>query len=156
DLEAVLQNILAVTGAETQSSEKLTQFLMEVADVGFHHCLFADFENVPVHLVLSFLDHFFDARRVNSTVLDKFGQGKPGSFAADVVKGTHNDNAGSVVNNDIHACRFFEGADVAAFAADDAALHIVAGDVYGADGAVGGVSRRVALNGGDDDFAGFL
>ena len=49
-----------------------------------------------------------------------------------------------------------EGADVAAFAADDPALHVVAGDIDGADGGVGGVLGGVALDGGGQDLAGLL
>ena len=42
------------------------------------------------------------------------------------------------------------------FAADDAALHVVAGDVHGADRRVGGVLGGVALDGGGQDLAGLL
>ena len=42
------------------------------------------------------------------------------------------------------------------FAADDPALHVVGGDVDGADGGLGGVRRGVALDGGGEDLAGLL
>src|SRR5262249_20386209 len=50
----------------------------------------------------------------------------------------------------------FEGANVAPFAADDAPLHVVAGNVNGADGGVRGMPRRDSLNSRDDDFARLL
>ncbi len=93
---------------------------------------------------------------MNAAVLDQLGQGQPGGFAADVVEGADDDDAGRVVDDDVHAGRLLEGADVAPFAADDAALHVVAGDVHRADGGVGGVFGGVALDGGGEDFAGFL
>src|SRR5262249_12700412 len=49
---------------------------------------------------------------------------------------------------------FFEGANVAPFAADDASLHVVAGDVHGANRGVGRVLGGVAMNGRGQDAAG--
>ena len=85
-----------------------------------------------------------------------FVQRQPGDLAADGVEGADDDDAGRVVHDDVHAGGLLEGADVAAFAADDAALHVVAGDVDGADGGVGGVLGGVALDGRGQDLAGLL
>ena len=74
-----------------------------------------------------------------------------GDFAADVVEGRHDDHAGRVVDDHVDAGRLFEGADVAAFAADDAALHFVVGNIDGGDGGFGRVGGGVALHGHADD-----
>ena len=100
------------------------------------------------------VDHLLDARRVDAAVLDQLGQRQPGRLAADVVEGADDDHAGRVVHDHVHAGALLEGADVAAFAADDAALHVVAGDVHGADGGVGGVLGGVAVDGGGQDARG--
>ena len=52
-----------------------------------------------------------------------------GDLAANVVEGADDDHPGRIVDDDVHAGGLLEGADVAAFAADDAALHVVAGDI---------------------------
>ena len=85
-----------------------------------------------------------------------FDQRQAGDLAADVVEGADDDDAGRVVDDHVDAGRLLEGADVAPFAADDAALHVVAGDVDRADGGVGGVLGGVAVDGGRQDAAGFF
>ena len=125
-------------------------------DVRFLHRLLADFEDVLLHLLLRLLDDFLDARGVNAAVLDQLGQRQPGDLAADVVEGADDDDAGRVVDDHVDAGALLEGADVAPFAADDPALHVVAGNVDGADGGVGGVLGGVALDGGRQDLAGLL
>src|SRR5205807_6972618 len=77
-----------------------------------------------------------------------------GGLAADVVEGADDHHAGRVVHDHVHAGGLLEGADVAALAADDPALHVVRGNVHGADRGVGGVLGGVALDGGGQDFAG--
>ena len=49
-----------------------------------------------------------------------------------------------------------EGADVAALAADDPALHLVRRQVHDRDGVLGGVVGGHALDRGDDDVAGLV
>ena len=116
----------------------------------------ADFQDVLLHLGLRLGDHFLDPRRMNSAVLDQLGQRQPGRLAADVVEGADDHHARRVVDDHVDAGAFLEGADVAALAADDPALHVVAGNVHGADGGVGGVLGGVAVDGGGQDAAGLL
>ena len=131
-----------------------TSFSCSGADVRLQHRLLADLQDVLLHLLLRLGDHLLDARRVDAAVLDQLGQREPGGLAADVVEGADDDHAGRVVHDHVHAGGLLEGADVAALAADDAALHVVGGDVHGADGGVGGVLGGVALDGGRQDLAG--
>jgi len=51
---------------------------------------------------------------------------------------------------------FFKRADVAAFAADDPALHRVVGDAHAADGVIRGLFGGVALDRLDDDLLALL
>ena len=151
------KHVLAIAGAELQAAEQVHDlFVNRRADVGFVHGRPADFQDVLFHLFLSLDDDFLDARRVDAAVLDQLLQSKAGGFAAHVVEGADDDDAWRVVDDHVDAGRLLERADIAAFAADDAPFHVVAGNVDGADGRVGGVLRGVALDRGRQDFAGLL
>ena len=91
---------------------------------------------------------------MDPAILDQLGQGQLGGLAANVVEGADDDHAGGVVDDDVDAGGLLEGADVAAFPADDAALDVVAGNVDAADGGVGGVLGGVAVDGAGQDLAG--
>src|SRR5687768_10520029 len=93
---------------------------------------------------------------MDTAVLNQLAEGKPGDLAADVVEGADDDDAGRVVDDDVDSGRLLEGADVAALTADDAALHVVGGDIDSADGGVGGVLGGIAMDGGSEDAAGFF
>ena len=71
-------------------------------------------------------------------------------------KPDQDDRLGGVVDDQVDAGRLLERADVAALAADDPALHLVAGQVDDGDGVLGGVVGGDALHRGDDDLAGLL
>src|SRR5262249_50103193 len=61
---------------------------------------------------------------------------------------------GRVVDDDIDAGRFLERADVTAFFADDAALHVIGGEIDRRDGVLGDAFVGEALNGVEDNLAG--
>ena len=82
------------------------------------------------------------------------GEGEAPDFAADGVEAGDGDDVGGVVDDEVAADGGFEGADVAALAADDASLHFVAGDLDDGDGGFGGDFGGNALDGGGDDLAG--
>ena len=77
-------------------------------------------------------------------------------LAAHRVEAREDDRLGRVVDDEVDAGHLLEGADVAALAADDAALHVVARDVDDRDGRLGGVVGGDALDGDADDVAGLL
>ena len=52
-------------------------------------------------------------------------EGHPGDLAADRVEAGEDHRLGRVVDDQVDAGRLLEGADVAALAADDPALHLV-------------------------------
>lgn len=68
-----------------------------------------------------------------ASILDESNECEFADFAADVVEGGDDDDARSVIHDDINAGRFLEGANIAAFSADDAAFDFIAGDIDGGD-----------------------
>ena len=60
---------------------------------------------------------------------DELLEGEPADLAPDRVEAGQQHRLGGVVDDHVDAGDGLEGADVAAFAADDAALHLVAGQV---------------------------
>ena len=72
------------------------------------------------------LDDFLDAGGMDAPVGDEALEGHPGDLAAHRVEAGDDDRLGRVVDDDVDAGEGLEGADVAALAADDAALHLVA------------------------------
>ncbi len=128
-------------------------FSCRPATPGFLCRLEAELADALVHLLLRFADDLLDAAGMDAAVLDQLDQRQLGHFAADVVEGRDDDDARRIVDDDVDARLLFEGADVAPFAADDSALHLVVGNVDGRDGRFGGMRGGVALNGHRQDFA---
>ena len=75
--------------------------------------------------VACFLHHFLDAARVDAPVGDQALQRQPPDFPPYRVEAGDHDGVGGVVDDDVHAGRRLERADVAALAADDPALHLI-------------------------------
>ncbi len=74
-------------------------------------------------------------------------------LAADRVEAREDDGLWGVIDDEVDARERLESPDVAALAADDAALHVVARDVDDRDGGLGGVIGRHTLDGDADDVA---
>jgi hypothetical protein len=55
---------------------------------------------------------------------------RPGDLTPDRVEGADDDGLGGVIDDQVNARRLLEGADVAALAADDPALHFVVRQVH--------------------------
>ena len=77
-------------------------------------------------------------------------------LAAHGIESGYDHGFGRVVDDQVHAGGGLQGADVAALAADDAALHIVVGQVDDGNGGLRHVVGRAALDRQGDDVAGFL
>ena len=90
---------------------------------------------------------------MDAAVLDQLVQRQLGDLAADVVEGRDDDHARRIVDDHVDAVAFSKARMLRPFAADDAALHVVVGNVDGGDGRFGGVRGGVALNGHRQDFA---
>ena len=93
---------------------------------------------------------------MDAAVLDQLLQGQPGDLPADGVEAGDGDHLGGVVDVEIHTGEGLQGADVAALAADDAALHLVIGQGYHRDGGFRHMVRGAALDGQGEDLLGPL
>ena len=118
--------------------------------------VFAELLDVLLQFLLRGDDDLLDPRRVNAAVGDELVQGQAGDFPADHVEAADDDHARRVVDDQVDAGGLFEGADVAALAADDPPLHFVVGNADRAGRRLGGMRGRVTLERRDDDLAGLL
>ena len=90
---------------------------------------------------------------MDAAVGDELFKGQPRNLAAHGVKRRNGDRLGRVVDDEVDARDGLEGADIAALAADDAALHLIVRQRHNGNGGLGHMVRRAALNGGGDDLA---
>ena len=82
---------------------------------------------------------------MDAAVLDQLQQRQLGDLAADPVERREHDGLRRVVDDEVDAGQVLEGADVAALAADDAALHVVRRQLDERGRRLRGVTRRDAL-----------
>ncbi len=90
---------------------------------------------------------------MDPAILDELRERQTSHLPADRVEAADEHRLGGVVDDEIDASGLLQGADVAALAADDAALHLVRGDGHHGHGHLGGVVDHDALDGGDHDVA---
>ena len=98
-------------------------------------------------------DDLLDAAWVDAAVLDELRQREPCHLTTDRVEAADEHRLGRVVDDQVDPGGLLEGPDVAALAADDAALHLVRRDGHDRHGHLGGVVDHHALDGGHDDVA---
>src|SRR5262249_22639313 len=84
NFQTVLQHVLAVARPELESPQKLHKLLVDRIDAAVEHCLFADLEDVFLHLLLSLFNHFFNTRGMDATILDQLRECQPRDFAANI------------------------------------------------------------------------
>src|SRR5690606_26013302 len=85
-LDAVLQDVLAVAGAELQPSQELDQLRMQAVYPCLEGGLLALFPDDVFHFFLGLFHHLFDASRVDAAVGHQLLQGDPGDLPADGIK----------------------------------------------------------------------
>ncbi len=146
DLDRVAQHILAIAGAEPEAPHRLDDLRMKALHVGLDDSLGAEGVDAVLHLPARVLHGLLDARWVHAAIGDELLQSLDGDGLAHAVEAAHGDDAGRVVDDDVDASGLLDGADVASLAADQPALHVVAGDLHRAhDGVCGGLAR-IALD----------
>ena len=155
-LAGVLQEVLPVGGAVFHTADQPDQFDVQAMDAQVDTGALAGLQNLVLELLLDLRDHLLDAGRVDAAVDDQLVERQPRHFAAHGVEGGKQDGVGGVVDDDLHARGGLQGADVAAFAADDTALDLIVVDGEGRDRVLDGGFRRGALDGVDDDPLRFL
>ena len=136
-LERVRKQVLAVGGAELEAAHGAQGVAREAGEAEFEAGLLAGVAHDPVHLVGGLLDYLFDAAGVDAAVCQHALDGPLGDLAADGVEGADDDGLGGVVDDEVDARGRLDGPDVAAFAADDAALELLVGEVDDGDAALG-------------------
>ena len=153
-LDEVSEHVLAVAGAVLEPAECRQQPLVEIGDADVGEGVAGGAQAQLVDLGLALLVGLLDAVRVDAAVEDEPLEGEPADLAPHRIEARQQHGLGGVVDDQVDAGDGLVGADVAALAADDAALHVVAGQVHHADDGLGGLLARDALDGLDDDLAG--
>ena len=158
DLDGVLQDVLAVAGAVAQAAEQILTSSgwmpwMPVSKVARSPSLlmiccrprglaFSTISSMRAGWMRPSTISFSSAiRAISRRTGSNDGQG---------------DRLRRVVDDEVYAGQRLERADIAALAADDAALHLIIGQRNDRDGRLGNVVCRAALDGSGDDLAGGL
>ena len=154
DFQRMLKDVLGKGGAVTELPEQADQFGMNAVNARIERRLFADFADLRIQFLLALLHDVFNARGVNAPILNQAFQRHFGDLPPQGAVGRENDGFRGVVNDEINACGGFEGADIAAFAADDAPFHILAGQGDGGDGLFIDIVAGVTLDHIAEDILG--
>src|SRR3954447_1158958 len=152
-LDRVGEHVLPVRGPEAQAPEHLAQLGVDRAGVGVEHRLLAELGDVTVELGLGLVVGLLDTGRMDAPVLKQLLECHARELAADAVEAREHDRARRVVDDEVDAGEILEGADVAALPADDAALHVIGGQVDNRHRRLGRVARRHALHAHGEDVA---
>ena len=153
-LDEVLEHVLAVAGAVAQPAEQRDQLGVHLGDADLDQGVLAGPDAQRLDLDLGPLVLLLDALRVDAAVEHQRLEGQPADLAADRVEAGEQHGFRGVVDDDVDAGDGLVGADVAALAADDPALHVVARQVQHGDDGLGGLLARDPLDGQGDDPAG--
>ena len=152
-LDRVREHVLAVRGAVLQPAERRHQIGVERLDLGVEARLLAALGDVGLELGLRLVVGLLDPRRVDAAVLEQLLERHPGDLAAHAVEAGEDHRVRRVVDDEVDAGQVLERADVAALAADDAALHVVGRELHDRDGRLGGVAGGEALHHDGEDVA---
>ena len=115
-----------------------------------------DFDNLVVDVFSHLGNHFFNARRVNTSVGHQLVERQTGNLATHRIKARQYDGFRGVVDDNFNAGSGFERADVASFATDDTSFDFVVFDVEYRNAVFNGVFHCSPLNRLDNDFLRFL
>ena len=129
---------------------------MQAMDAQVDRGAFADLDDLLLDLFLDFGHHLFDTGRMDAAVGHQLVERQTCDFAAHGVETAQDNGFGRVVHDDFDAGRGFQRTDVAAFAADDAALDLVAFDVEYRHGVFDRRLGRHALDRRYDDALGLF
>ena len=121
----MLQDVLPVGGAVLHPADQLHQLGVHAANSDVVHRLLPRLDDALIDVALGLLDDLLDAPRMDAAVGDQALQREAADLAAHRLEARDDHGVGRVVDDDVHPGRRFERADVAALAADDAALHFV-------------------------------
>ena len=109
----------------SQPAQQLDDLRRQAGHAGLVGGRLAGLADDDVDLGARLGDDLLDPPGVDAAVLDELGQGQAGDLAPDRVEAADEHRLGRVVDDQVDAGGLLQGADVAALAADDAALHLV-------------------------------
>ncbi len=155
-LAGVLQQILTVARAVFHLAHHAYQVGVQSVYAQVDGGALAGFDDFLLDLPAYLGHHLLDAGRVYAAVGDELVQGQAGDLAAHGVKSRQHDGLGGIVDDNLDAGGRLQGAYVAAFAADNAALDLVGVDVEDGDRVLDGSLGGDALDGLHHDALGLL
>ena len=113
-LQRMVEHVLAVAGAVTQTPQQLDQLGMDAVHAGFDDGALAFLLDGGVHLAARLLDRLFNARGVDAAVRNQALQRNARHLAAHRLEAGERDGLRCIVDDEIDAGERFDGADVAA------------------------------------------
>ena len=155
DFQRVHQHVLTVRRAIAKSAEETKHLGMNIGDAEGERGRLPFLEELLIELLTHLLDQLLDARGMDAAILHESFERDAGDLAANRIEAGENDCLGGVVDDEVDAGGQFQRADVAPFAADDAALHVLAREIDDGDGVLRDVIRGHALDGHTEDLARF-
>ena len=147
DLHRVLERVLAVRGAELQSSQKLEELGVEIRNPDLERGGLTVGQQLLLHLSLDLGYQLLNAAGVDAPILDQLGQRQSRDLTSHRFEAREDHRLGRVVNDQIDTCRLFESSDVAALSTDDSALHLVRRQIDDRHRTLDYVLRRDPLDG---------
>ena len=152
-LDRVREHVLAVARAVLQAAEDADQLGVEALDVGVERRLLAGLDDVALELGLGLVVGLLDPGRVDAAVREELLERHAGDLAAHAVEAGQDHGVRRVVDDEVDAGEVLQRADVAALAADDAALHVVGGQLDDGHGRLGRVAGGETLHDDGEDVA---
>jgi len=128
-LAGMLKKILAIARTVFHLAYHADKVGMQPVDAEVDGSTFAGLYDFFLNLLAHFIHDLLDACGMDASVGHELMERQAGYLAAHRVEAGEHDGLGGVVDNDFNAGSGLKGADVAALAADDAALDFVAVDV---------------------------
>ena len=155
-LDQVLEHVLPVAGAVAQPAEQADQLSVHAGDAQLDQGVLAGPDAQLLDFGLAALVGFLDALRMDAAVQHQPLQGQPADLPPHRVEAGQQDRLGRVIDDQVDPGDRLEGADVPALAADDPALHLVAGQVQHGHHRLAGLLGGDPLDGQRDHLAGAL
>ena len=156
DLNGMIEHVLPIARAIAEPPQKPDQFRMQPMNARIERRLLSGLLDALVDFAFRLVHHFLDTGRMNAPVRNQLFESDTRDFAANRIEAGQNNRFRRIVNNQVNAGQGFQRADVAAFAADNAPLHLVVRQRDDGNGRLRHLIGGAALNGLRHDVAGAL
>ena len=108
------------------------------------------------NFLLRFFHHFLDSRRMDPSVNDQTFQSDPRNFSSHRVKAGQYNRLRGIVDDQLNSGHRLQGTNIPALSANDAALHLIAWELYYGNGRLRHMIGRTSLNGSHHVLLRFL